>query len=186
MVAKTGTKHRGRMRVLCVALWRTRPSVFFVLEARFSPIDKTPCFNANPHRRSSPYAVFPPQPLPLSLPVLSRSYTVIARYWARIFGRRLPRAPFEKSMSHQSSDISSTRAAGDFSDSAFRTLDRSPGNDRKPATTALTTLVIDTATSNWQEQYRIATFGRKGERRIRTHISWKTLKISLLKMQRIL
>lgn len=48
-----------------MALWRTRPSVLFVLEARFSqPIDRTPCFNANPHRRSPPFAVFPLPQLP--------------------------------------------------------------------------------------------------------------------------
>lgn len=165
MDAKTGDETPWQdVRVLCVALWRTRPSVLFVLEARFSPpIDKTPCFNANPHRQSSPYTPCSHRNLSSSPPrTISLLYTVIARYWARIFGRWLPRAPFEKSMSHQSSDISSARAAGDFSDSAFRTLDRSPGNNRKPATTALTTLVIDTAMSNWQEQYRIVTFGKEG------------------------
>lgn len=66
------------MRVLCVALWRKRPSVLFVLQARFSPpIDKTPCFNANPHRQSSPYAATSPPPSPPS--PLSLLYSVIAR-----------------------------------------------------------------------------------------------------------
>lgn len=103
---------RGRMRVLCVALWRTRPCVLFVLEARFSPIDRTPCFNANPHRRSPPFVVFPPL-AQIPFPITSLLYVPRWRYWAaRLFRQRLPLTPFEKSMFHQSSDMLFAYAAG--------------------------------------------------------------------------
>jgi hypothetical protein len=68
------------MRVLCVAVWRTRPSVLFVLEARFSlPIDKGRLvlmrvpFAVFP---DSPHRIFPPplpsSPFPLPLPGILR------------------------------------------------------------------------------------------------------------------
>jgi len=144
--AKTGTKYRGRMRVLCVALWRTRPSVLFVLEARFSlPIDRTPCFNANPHRwpSASPSPYFPPPHRSFSPssrdPILFRCCAIMPDATRRedigradIRTARRP-MPFEKSMFHQSSVISP--AAGDFSEPACetRSIDpRATGNWRPP------------------------------------------------------
>lgn len=109
-------KYRGRIRVLCVALWRTRPSVLFVLEARFSlPIDRERLVLMRiPIVGSPPFAVFPLPQQP--------SFSILFRSCIRAMGNIGPRGyldsgycAFEKSMFHQSSDISPT--SGDFPDS---------------------------------------------------------------------
>lgn len=181
MTGENETHRVAGCEVLCVALWRTRPSVLFVLEARFSaPIDKTPCFNANPHRRSSPYAMFPtatspPPPLPLY-------YLALVHPDSEILGADIWMAATAGAF--WKIDVSSIkryfipRARREiFPTRRFVALDRPPGNNRKPATIALTTLVIDTAMSNWQEQYRIPVFG-KGERR--RHFTKKFKKLFFL------
>lgn len=140
------------MRVLCVALWRTRPSVLFVLEARFSqPIDRTPCFNANPHRRSPPFAAFPPPPPPPQppFPILLRSCTYrdedIGPRGYLDSGYRLLK---NRCLINQAIFYSAARRRSDFSNSAFRTLGRSQ-DDRKPARPiALTTSAINTTMAN--------------------------------------
>lgn len=159
------------MRVLCVALWRTRPSVLFVLEARFSlPIDRTrtPCFNANPHCPAfPPFAIFPPadrNPSPppqhpsssssSSLPshiislscIMPEQHNAIEILAARGYlDGQLPLTPFEKSMFHQSSDVPA-RGGRFFRPGVSRSIDpRATGNWRPPV---LTTWPIDSATAN--------------------------------------